>query len=141
MNEIYKETIKDKKFEILNYKYIWIPCFDIYQHFKCLTNNSVGTIHEYIKINNINMDMSSNIEKLFKNKINTFQVKPDTKTDIILKNDFCLGIVNNIEDFINKDKNEKEDKNENEENNNEDFPYIIFLSYVDKNDFITEILK
>ena len=70
INEIYKEAITLNKIDILNNKLIWIPCFEIYNHFKCLSNNAVGTIHEYVKISN--MPIRQTNKESFKLKKNNY---------------------------------------------------------------------
>ena len=107
INEIYKEAIKQNKKEILNDKIIWIPCFEIYKHFKCLSNNGVGTIHEYIKISNKKIK-KMNFEQFRINNKDKSQVKivPDTSRDILFNDDFILGIINNTGNSIDENINE-----------------------------------
>ena len=145
INEIYKETISQNKKQILYNKILWIPCFEVYNHFKCLSSNSVGIIHEYIKISN------KAIKKANKEKLKTnikeeniqMRIEPDTSRDILFNNDFIFGIIDNIEILINKNQEEKNKdmNNEKEENNDNNLPYIIFLSYINKENFITNIAK
>ena len=182
INEIYKELISNKMIDILYNKTIWIPCFNVYRHFKCLINKSNFTIHEYVRISNkiINsnkirkkeLNKSSGI--LFNKNLKSFLIEPQINNDIILDNDFIIGVINNASFFnkllINKNENdsnnkekdissnysiksedEKEKNNEynNSENtqktktkrtkrdlNNSDYPNIVFLNYINKNDFI-----
>ena len=142
INEIYKEAVKQNEKEILNDKIIWIPCFEIYNHFKCLSNNGVGTIHEYIKISNKKIK-KMNFEQFRINNKDKSQVKivPDTSRDILFNDDFILGIINNtgnsIDENINENIKKSLNNNENEENSNdENLPYIIFLSFIYKSNFI-----
>ena len=185
INEIYKELITNKLIEELDNKIIWIPCFNVYRHFKCLINKSYFTVHEYILISNKNIN--SNIKRkkelnkpyglLFNKNLNSFLIEPQINNDIFIDNDFILGIINNASFFsklmnnknevssIIKDKekeipanysikseDEKEKNNENNKKsenskkiknqkinndiNNSDFPNIVFLNYISKNDFI-----
>ena len=156
INEIYKEAITLNKIDILNNKLIWIPCFEIYNHFKCLSNNAVGTIHEYVKISN--MPIRQTNKESFKLKKNNYlsnkrnenlqmKIEPDTNRDIFFNNDFIFGIINNA-DTLTNNKNinnniEKEENNNDEsisyDNNYEDsnLPYITFLSFINKNNFIS----
>ena len=137
MNEIYKESINNKK-EILNDKIIWIPCFEVYNHYKCLSNNGVGTIHEYVKLSNKKIKkMNYENFRINNNKNNYSQVKiiPDTSRDILFSDDFIMGLINNCAVLID------ENKYNNSNNKENDMPYIIFLSYVYKNNFIGKVGK
>ena len=89
-----------------------------------------------------------NFEQFRINNQDKSQVKivPDTSRDILFNDDFILGIINNSGYLINENKNEDIKKslnnNENKENNNEDnLPYIIFLSFIYKSNFIRKIEK
>ena len=79
------------------------------------------------------------------------KIKPDLDRDFILDNDFIFGIINNAE-ILNEKFSENNNMNENidEESISEDIegelninikePYIIFMSYVKKSDFIVDNL-
>ena len=156
INEIYKDTIMNTQKKILYNKIIWIPCFDIYNHFKCLSNNSVGTIHEYVKISN--KPIKQMHTELFKINNNNFlsngkngnlhmKIEPDYNRDIIFDNDFIFGIINNTEiltkNINNIFINNNEDNEDEKENNNNDviiddnnMPYITFMSFINKSNFI-----
>ena len=103
--DIYKEMLNKQIIGELNNKIIWIPCFNIYRHFKYLTNNNSFTVHEYIKVSN-NIIFSKTKEQLksfdiiFKNK-SSFQVEPEINKDIIIDSDFILGLINNANIFKN----------------------------------------
>ena len=184
INEIYKELISNKKIDVLYNKTIWIPCFNVYRHFKCLINNSNFTVHEYVRISNKIINLSKIRKKelnrtyglLFNKNINSFLMEPEKNNDIILDNDFIIGVINNSS-FFNKTKNNKNEvssiikdkekeipsnysiksEDEKEKNNefnksenskktqsktvkgslnNSDYPNIVFLNYISKNDFI-----
>ena len=187
INEIYNELLLNKIIDVIENKLIWIPCFNIYRHLKCLINNSYFTIHEFIKITNkvINLNKKRKREDnksyglLFNKNLNSFLIEPQINNDIILDNDFIIGIINNASFFnkllnnknhpssiINekekiipsnysiKSDNEKPKINEsinskshkyknittdNINSNSNDFPNIIFLNYINKNDFINNI--
>ena len=127
MNEIYKQTINENKKEILDDKIIWIPCFEIYNHFKCLSKNAAGTIHEYVKISNKKIKKLNFEQFRINNKDNSqVIIEPDTSRDILFNNDFIFGLINNADILI----------DENKKNNNKDSPYIVFLSNVYKSNFI-----
>ena len=143
INEIYKEAIKTNKnkIEILNDKIIWIPCFEIYNHFKCLSKNGVGTIHEYVKISNKKIKKMNFGQFRIKNNEKTqVKIEPDTSRDILFDNDFILGLINNAQILIDDNKNNKKNQEEinNNENNDEELPYIVFLSYIYKYNFMTK---
>ena len=157
INDVYKKTLKKNKNFVIKEKIIWIPCFQKYKHIKTLNNNVSGTIHEYIKISNpiikgvhreflkINNNENNNKE------INMMKIEPDLDRDFILDNDFIFGIINNAE-ILNEKFYKKNIMNENidEESISEDIegelnininePYIIFMSYVKKSDFIVDNL-
>ena len=159
INKIYKDTLKKNKKFVLNDKILWIPCFNIYKHIKTLTNNSSGTIHEYIKISNqkiqnLNREfLKINNENINKEN-NLMKIEPDLDRDFILDDDFIFGIINNAEILKVKfeEKNNIEEEKKDEESISEEIegegeedlnkfknePYIIFLSYVKKSDFIRE---
>ncbi len=127
MNEIYKQTINENKKEILDDKIIWIPCFEIYNHFKCLSKNAAGTIHEYVKISNKKIKKLNFEQFRINNKDNSqVIIEPDTSRDILFNNDFIFGLINNADILI----------DENKKNNNKDSSYIVFLSNVYKSNFI-----
>ena len=136
INNIYKETIAMNKIQILSDKIIWLPCFEKYNHLRTLSNNSFGTIHEYVKISNNLINQPIREPLLIKNKHNKdkdqFKITPDLINDIIIDSNFCFGIVNNTNTL------EKQLLEENTGNNNhkKDEPYIIFLSLIKQNDFI-----
>ena len=79
------------------------------------------------------------------------KIEPDLDRDFILDNDFIFGIINNAE-ILNEKFYKKNIMNENidEESISEDIegelnininePYIIFMSYVKKSDFIVDNL-
>ena len=104
--DIYKELLYKQIIGELNNKIIWIPCFNIYRHFKYLTNNNNFTVHEYIKVSN-NIIFSKTKEQLksfdiiFKNRISSFQVEPEINKDIIIDSDFIFGLINNANIFKN----------------------------------------
>ena len=103
--DIYKDLLNKQIIGELNNKIIWIPCFNIYRHFKYLTNNNSFTVHEYIKVSN-NIIFSKTKEQLksydiiFKNKF-SFQVEPEINKDIIIDSDFIFGLINNANIFTN----------------------------------------
>ena len=107
VNDIFKELISNKKLNILKNKTIWIPCFHSYRHLKCLINNSSFTVHEFTQISNkiINTHQRRKKEKayefLFNNNLNSFLLEPQINSDIIIDNNFIIGIFNNAE-FFNK---------------------------------------
>ena len=114
INEIYNELLLNKMIDVLENKLIWIPCFNIYRHLKCLINKSSFTIHEFIKITNkvINLNKKRKKEEnrayglLFNKNLNSFLIEPQINNDIILDNDFIIGIINNAS-FFNKLLNNK----------------------------------
>ena len=166
INEIYKDLISSNIIDILENKFIWIPCFNIYKHLKCLINNSTFTVHEYICISNtiINSNKKKKKDKkndlLFNNNLKSFLIEPQINNDIILDNDFIIGIINNASFFSKTSKNKNEnqyindkekigisnssiksgeesEKNKKSKNdiNSTDFPHIAFLNYISKKDF------
>ena len=146
MNELYKGAIEDNKKEILIDKIIWIPCFEIYNHYQSLSNNSEGVIHEYVKISNKAIKKKNKeILKLNKQiKENTqMKIEPDTSRDILFNSDFIFGIVNNSNLGFKKEKKKVNDEENNEikKSKDSDLPNIIFLSYINKNNFITNVNK
>ena len=150
INNVYKNTLSMHKNKVFVNKIIWIPCFEIYKHFKTLSNNSSGTIHEYIKISNKNLiKPNKELLRINGNDENCFiKIEPELNKDFVLDNDFIFGIINNAEILKEKflDKNKKDEYGGNEDDNideeiegedfNKDEPYIIFLSHVKKSDFI-----
>jgi hypothetical protein len=166
INEIYKKLISNQNIEIYENRFIWIPCFNIYRHLKSIINNSHYTAHEYICISNkiITKTNNSAYNLLFNNNLKSFIIEPQMNNDIILDNDFIIGILNNTIYFnelsnnkndnssINKEEEKKlssncsnEDKakiNINQDNKNTKnisspkYPNIIFLNYIKRNDFI-----
>ena len=156
INNIYKETLSlDKKY-IIEDKIIWIPCFHVYKHIKTMGNTLSGTIHEFIKISNQKIkQVNRELLRINSNNSNenySIKIEPDLNRDFILDTDFIFGIINNAE-ILNKKLFEQNNKNkilnnseiENiseeiegnvdiKENKNE--PYVIFLSYVKKSNFI-----
>ena len=112
INGIMKELILKNKFLILKNKIIWVPCFLSYKHLKCLINNTFFTVHEYIQVSNkiINTYERKKNEKiyelLFQNNLNSFLIEPQINNDIIIDNNFIIGIINNAE-FFNKINNNK----------------------------------
>ena len=171
INEIYKKLISSQNIEIFENKFIWIPCFDIYRHLKSLINNSHYTAHEYISISNKIITKTNNTayNLLFNNNLKSFIIEPQMNNDIILDNDFVIGILNNASYFnelsnnkndnssINKGEEKKlssncsikpnEDKAKIEDNKNKKnisspkYPNIIFLNYIKRNDFINNNKK
>jgi hypothetical protein len=148
-NEIYNDTITNSQKEIIYNKVIWIPCFDIYNHFKCLSNNSAGIIHEYVKISNKPIRQINKEQFKIKNK-NYFsktddrylrmKIEPDYNKDIILDNDFIFGIINNA-DLLTKNiilniNNEEGENNNNKKIEDSNMPYIAFMSFITKSNFI-----
>ena len=132
-NAIYKETIANNKIKILEDKFIWIPCFEIYKHLKTVSNNSAGTFHEYIKISNKVINHLNREPLLVNAKDNDkqFKIEPDFNMDILFDDDFIFGIINNTDILSEKLLGEK-DKN----NKKKYEPYAIFLSYIKKKNFI-----
>ena len=106
INEIYKELISNKMIDVLENKIMWIPCFNIYRHLKYLINNSLFTMHEYIRISNkvINTIETQKKESnksyglLFNKHLNSILIEPQNN-DIIIDNDFIIGIINNASYF------------------------------------------
>ena len=155
INNIYRETLSlDKKY-VIEDKIIWIPCFHVYKHIKTMGNTLSGTIHEFIKISNQKIKQT-NRELLRINSNNnenySIKIEPDLNRDFILDTDFIFGIINNA-DILNKklfeqSNNDKILINSEEENISEEIegnvdvkenkndPYVIFLSYVKKSNFI-----
>ena len=109
VNDIFKELICTKKMNVIKNKMIWIPCFHSFKHLKCLINNSSFTVHEYIHISNKIINTQNRRKKerayelLFNNNLNSFLIEPQINTDIIIDNNFIIGIFNNAE-FFNKVK-------------------------------------
>ena len=109
IDEIYKELISNKMIDVLDNKIIWIPCFNVYRHFKCLINKSYFTVHEYIRISNKNINSNTKKKKefnksyglLFNKNLNSFLIEPQINNDIFIDNDFIIGIINNAS-FFNK---------------------------------------
>jgi hypothetical protein len=107
INDIFNELLSNKCIELLDNKLIWIPCFNAYRHLKCLINNSFFTVHEYIYVTNKIIDMNYIKKKevnrayglLFNSKLNSFIIEPNVNDDIILQNDFIIGIINNASYF------------------------------------------
>ena len=157
IEEIYNDLLNKQPKEIigkLNNKIIWIPCFNIYRHFKYLTKNNNYTVHEYSKICNniISSNKKDQLDILFKNKNSSFQIEPDFKNDIIIDSDFIFGYINNANIFkkVLEQKNSYKEShseenynmdydtdkiNNNSNINKEDVPYVIFLNYVKESDF------
>ena len=153
INNIYKDTLTANKKHVLDNKIIWVPCFEAYKHLKNLTNNSVGTVHEYIKITNQRIKQTSKeiLRINASNKKNEkcfIKIEPELSKDIILDNDFIFGIINNTGILSEKIFGKVKKKENNDEDNisediegeeeNKEQPYVIFLSYVKKNDFIVD---
>ena len=150
INNVYQNTVSMNKKEVLENKIIWIPCFEIYKHLKTLSNNSSGTIHEYVKITNQkhNKPIKEVLRINGNNENCCIKIEPELNRDFILEDDFIFGIINNAEILKEKilEKNKKEEYKENDDDNideeieredfNKDEPYILFLSYVKKSDFI-----
>ena len=131
-NNAYKETLSLNKKQIINDAIIWLPCFEIYKHFKTLSNNNFGTFHEYVKISNKVIRQSTPESLLVnnsKNKTNDnqFKIIPDLGKDILIEKNFILGIINNAE-ILNEEGNKNNNKNGE--------PYAVFLSLINKNNFI-----
>jgi len=127
--DIYKELLNKQIIGELNNKIIWIPCFNIYHHFKYLTNNNCFTVHEYIKVSN-NIIFSKTKEQLksydiiFKSK-SSFQVEPEINKDIIIDSDFIFGLINNSNIFTNLSEQMStfKDSKNNYDNSTEKFNY------------------
>ena len=150
INNVYQNTVSMNKKEVLDNKIIWIPCFEIYKHLKTSSNNSSGTIHEYVKISNLthNKPIKEVLRINGNNENCSIKIEPELNRDFILEDDFIFGIINNAEILKEKilEKNKKEEYKENDDDNideeieregfNKDEPYILFLSYVKKSDFI-----
>ena len=114
VNDLFKYLISKKKLNILKNKTLWIPCFQSFKHLKCLINNTFFTVHEYIQISNkiINTYERRTKEKfyevLFQSGLNSFLIEPQINKDIIIDNNFIIGIINNA-NYFNKfiiDKND-----------------------------------
>ena len=128
INELYKETLNENNKIIKDNCLLWIPCFEKNEHLKTnkitfsnLNNNLI--VDEYIRISN------KKIIKDSKNEINhsgdikkipTLEIIPDNENDIIIKNNFMIGLVNQTI----------------KQNENSDFPYIIFVSEIKKDNLI-----
>ena len=128
INELYKETLNENNKIIKDNCLLWIPCFEKNEHLKTnkitfsnLNNNLI--VDEYIRIYN------KKIIKDSKNEINhsgdikkipTLEIIPDNENDIIIKNNFMIGLVNQTI----------------KQNENSDFPYIIFVSEIKKDNLI-----
>ena len=114
VNDIFKYLISKKKLNILKNKTLYIPCFQSFKHLKFLINNTFFTVHEYIQISNkiINTYERRTKEKfyevLFQSGLNSFLIEPQINKDIIIDNNFIIGIINNA-NYFNKfiiDKND-----------------------------------
>ena len=128
INELYKETLNENNKIIKDNCLLWIPCFEKNEHLKTnkitfsnLNNNLI--VDEYIRISN------KRIIKDSKNEINhsgdikkipTLEIIPDNENDIVIKNNFMIGLVNQAI----------------KQNENSDFPYIIFVSEIKKDNLI-----
>ena len=128
INELYKETLNENNKIIKDNCLLWIPCFEKNEHLKTnkitfsnLNNNLI--VDEYIRISN------KKIIKDSKNEINhsgdikkipTLEIIPDNENDIVIKNNFMIGLVNQTI----------------KQNENSDFPYIIFVSEIKKDNLI-----
>ena len=128
INELYKETLNENNKIIKDNCLLWIPCFEKNEHLKTnkitfsnLNNNLI--VDEYIRISN------KKIIKDSKNEINhsgdikkipTLEIIPDNENDIVIKNNFMIGLVNQAI----------------KQNENSDFPYIIFVSEIKKDNLI-----
>ena len=128
INELYKETLNENNKIIKDNCLLWIPCFEKNEHLKTnkitfsnLNNNLI--VDEYIRISN------KKIIKDSKNEINhsgdikkipSLEIIPDNENDIIIKNNFMIGLVNQTI----------------KQNENSDFPYIIFVSEIKKDNLI-----
>jgi len=105
VNDIFKTLISKNKINILKNKTLWIPCFHSFKHLKCLINNTFFTVHEYILMSNkiINTYERRKKEKfyeaLFHSGLNSFLIEPQIKKDIIIDNNFIIGIINNANYF------------------------------------------
>ena len=111
INEIYNELLSNKMIDLLENKLIWIPCFSTYKHLKCLINNSSFYVHEYIRISNKVINSGKKNKSyglLFNKELNSFLIEPQVNKDIILDNDFIIGIINNPS-YFNKLFNNKND--------------------------------
>ena len=116
INEILNELLSNKMIDLLENKIIWIPCFNTYKHLKCLINNSFFYVHEYISISNkiINSvqkkkkDENKSYGLLFNKELNSFLIEPQINKDIIIDNDFIIGVINNAS-YFNKLLNNKND--------------------------------
>jgi len=119
INEIFKKLISNQNIEILENKFIWIPCFNIYRHLKSIINNSHYTAHEYISISNKIITKANNTayNLLFNNNLKSFIIEPQMNNDIILDNDFVIGILNNASYFneLSNNKNDNSSINKEEE--------------------------
>ena len=150
INNVYKDTLSMNKKKVFDDIIIWIPCFELYKHIKTLSNNSTGTIHEYIKISNKKINQA-NKELLRINANNNencvFRIEPNLSRDFILDDDFIFGIINNAEILNEKilEKDKKDENRDDEDNIDEeiegeedykDKPYVLFLVNVKKSDFI-----
>ena len=179
VNDIFKSLISNRKINLLKNKILWIPCFHSFRHLKCLINNTYFTVHEYIQISNkiINRYERRKKEKyyetLFQSTLNSFLIEPQINNDIIIDNNFFIGIINNANyfnriiinksnitndnkekiistfssdnkiAFINNKESEQDSILQNNPNdkdintiNSVEYPNIIFLSYIQNNDFI-----
>ena len=142
INEVYRNTLKENRKETLINKILWIPCFDISNHFQCLSKNGAGNLNEYIKFSN--KPITQIIHKDFKinDTIQYLRMEPDETKDIIFDNDFICGLINNSKNifemnFTNGDKTDKSDESSTEKNINDiNMPYIVFMSFIHKNNFI-----
>ena len=157
INNVYKDTLSMNKKQVLDDKIIWIPCFEFYKHIRTLSNNSIGTIHEYIKISNqIIKQTNKEILRINANESEKYFIKigPEFSRDFVLDDDFIFGIINDGEilnvKIFEKDKFNDNKDNEGEDNiseeiegevDNKEKPYIIFLAYVKKSEFIVNNIK
>ena len=133
MNEIYKESINENNKIQKENCIIWIPCFEKKEHlqtnkitFSNINNNS--TVDEYIKLDNKKFVKSSKKDYNSSghiDKIPYLQIEPNNDNDIIIKDNFIIGIINQ-NNFNKLDEN------------NPNCPYIIFLSEVSKDNFISD---
>ena len=133
MNEIYKESINENNKIQKENCIIWIPCFEKKEHlqtnkitFSNINNNSI--VDEYIKLDNKKFVKSSKKDYNSSghiDKIPYLQIEPNNDNDIIIKDNFIIGIINQ-NNFNKLDEN------------NPNCPYIIFLSEVSKDNFISD---
>ena len=106
LHELYTDVIllENKNEE----KLLWVPCFDINSHYFCnefsiLKNTKNFFINEFIKIYNKNIEFNEEIICMKKkHKIPYVNILQNINSDIIIKNNFIVSIIdknNKVQNF------------------------------------------